>query len=166
MGPCVIAENVCSCCILFAYELRANFLQDCFMERREFLKKAAATTVVTSLSAKLLRCATDSFPYRWGTRERKFPSWGLAVITSAGDRKEALLSASKQRKIRYIGFTGHKSPDIHLKMLQTAFAHQFTFDSLQCHEPANQRGHYRVRIACNSSAGARGCRKLQSHGQG
>ena len=35
-----------------------------FMERREFLKKAAATTVVTSLSAKLLRGATDSFPYR------------------------------------------------------------------------------------------------------
>src|SRR6202035_5315390 len=44
---------------------------------------------------------------------------------------EALLSARKQGKIRYIGFTGHKSPDIHLKMLQTAFAHQFTFDAVQ-----------------------------------
>jgi uncharacterized protein len=44
---------------------------------------------------------------------------------------EARLSARKQGKIRYIGFSGHKSPDIHLKMLQTAFAHQFTFDAVQ-----------------------------------
>jgi hypothetical protein len=34
------------------------------MERREFLKTAATSTVVTSLSAKLLRGATDSFPHR------------------------------------------------------------------------------------------------------
>jgi uncharacterized protein len=44
--------------------LCANFLQDWFTERREFLKEAAATTVATSLSAKLLRGATDSVPYR------------------------------------------------------------------------------------------------------
>ena len=37
----------------------------------------------------------------------------------------------KQGKVRYIGFTGHKSPDIHLKMLETAFAHKFTFDAVQ-----------------------------------
>jgi len=44
---------------------------------------------------------------------------------------EAVLEAKKQGKVRYIGFTGHKSPDIHLKMLETAFAHQFTFDAVQ-----------------------------------
>ncbi len=44
---------------------------------------------------------------------------------------EAALEAKKQGKIRYIGFTGHKSPDIHLKMLKTAAAHQFTFDTVQ-----------------------------------
>ena len=44
---------------------------------------------------------------------------------------EAALEAKKQGKIRYIGFTGHKSPDIHLKMLNTAFAHDFTFDTVQ-----------------------------------
>ncbi len=44
---------------------------------------------------------------------------------------EAALAAKKQGKIRYIGFTGHKSPDIHLKMLETGFAHQFTFDAVQ-----------------------------------
>jgi predicted aldo/keto reductase-like oxidoreductase len=44
---------------------------------------------------------------------------------------EAVLEAKKQGKVRFIGFTGHKSPDIHLKMLETAFAHQFTFDAVQ-----------------------------------
>jgi len=42
-----------------------------------------------------------------------------------------VLEAKKQGKVRYIGFTGHKSPDIHLKMLETAFAHGFTFDAVQ-----------------------------------
>jgi predicted aldo/keto reductase-like oxidoreductase len=44
---------------------------------------------------------------------------------------EAVLEARKKGKIRYIGFTGHKSPEIHLKMLETAFAHEFTFDAVQ-----------------------------------
>jgi uncharacterized protein len=54
-----------------------------------------------------------------------------ARIFGQGGSMEALLSARRQGKIRYIGFTGHKSPDIHLKMLETAFAHQFTFDAVQ-----------------------------------
>jgi aryl-alcohol dehydrogenase-like predicted oxidoreductase len=44
---------------------------------------------------------------------------------------EAAIAAKKAGKIRYIGFTGHKDPDIHLKMLSTAFAHGFTFDAVQ-----------------------------------
>ena len=52
-------------------------------------------------------------------------------IFAAGGGMEAMLAAQKAGKVRYIGFTGHKSPDIHLKMLNTAFAHQFTFDSVQ-----------------------------------
>jgi len=52
-------------------------------------------------------------------------------IFSEGGGMEALLAARKQGKIRYIGFTGHKSPDIHLRMLETAFAHEFTFDAVQ-----------------------------------
>ncbi len=54
-----------------------------------------------------------------------------ARIMGAGGGMEAVLEAKKQGKVRYIGFTGHKSPDIHLKMLETAFAHQFTFDAVQ-----------------------------------
>jgi predicted aldo/keto reductase-like oxidoreductase len=52
-------------------------------------------------------------------------------IFGAGGSIEAAAEAKKQGKIRYVGFTGHKSPDIHLKMLNTAFAHKFTFDSVQ-----------------------------------
>jgi predicted aldo/keto reductase-like oxidoreductase len=52
-------------------------------------------------------------------------------IFAKGGGMEAVLEAKKQGKIRYIGFTGHKSPDIHLKMLNTAFAHDFTFDAVQ-----------------------------------
>jgi uncharacterized protein len=44
---------------------------------------------------------------------------------------EAAEEAKKAGKIRYIGFTGHKSPVIHLHMLQTAFNHGFTFDTVQ-----------------------------------
>ncbi len=44
---------------------------------------------------------------------------------------EAALEAKDAGKIRYIGFTGHKSPAIHLKMLQTAADHGFRFDAVQ-----------------------------------
>ncbi|PYT77973.1 MAG: aldo/keto reductase [Acidobacteria bacterium] len=44
---------------------------------------------------------------------------------------QAVLEAQKAGKVRYIGFTGHKSPDIHLKMLETATAHKSHFDAVQ-----------------------------------
>ena len=54
-----------------------------------------------------------------------------ARIFGAGGGMEAVLEAKKQGKVRYIGFTGHKSPDIHFKMLEVAFSHDFTFDAVQ-----------------------------------
>jgi predicted aldo/keto reductase-like oxidoreductase len=52
-------------------------------------------------------------------------------IFAPGGSFEAILEAKRQGKVRYIGFTGHKNPDFHLKMLHTGFAHNFTFDSVQ-----------------------------------
>jgi aryl-alcohol dehydrogenase-like predicted oxidoreductase len=48
---------------------------------------------------------------------------------------EALLEAKKAGKIRYIGFTGHKDPVVHVRMLDVAEAHSFKFDS--CQMPLN-----------------------------
>lgn len=48
---------------------------------------------------------------------------------------EALLSAKKAGKIRYIGFTGHKDPAVHLRMLEVASANHFSFDA--CQMPLN-----------------------------
>src|SRR5580704_5433052 len=52
-------------------------------------------------------------------------------IFASGGAMEAALGAKKAGKIRYIGFTEHKSPDIHLKMLKIAASHQFRFDTVQ-----------------------------------
>ena len=48
-----------------------------------------------------------------------------------GNVIDVLVQAKKEGKIRFIGFTGHKSPDIHLHMLETASKHDFTFDTVQ-----------------------------------
>lgn len=52
-------------------------------------------------------------------------------VFAPGGAFEAVLAAKEAGKVRYIGFTGHKDPDIHLNMLNTAFAHGFTFDAVQ-----------------------------------
>src|SRR6476660_7330039 len=52
-----------------------------------------------------------------------------------GGSLEALLEAKKAGKIRYIGFTGHKDPAVHLRMLDVAAQHKFHFDA--CQMPLN-----------------------------
>lgn len=52
-------------------------------------------------------------------------------VFSPGGAMEAVLAARQAGKVRYIGFTGHKSPEVHLRMLQTASDHGFTFDAVQ-----------------------------------
>jgi aryl-alcohol dehydrogenase-like predicted oxidoreductase len=42
-------------------------------------------------------------------------------IFAPGGSAEAMLKAKEQGKVRYIGFTGHKSPDIHKRMLSQGF---------------------------------------------
>ncbi len=48
-----------------------------------------------------------------------------------GGAIEAMIEARKAGKARFLGFTGHKSPAIHLKMLETAKKHGFRFDTVQ-----------------------------------
>jgi len=44
---------------------------------------------------------------------------------------EALVAARKAGKLRYIGFTGHKDPSVHLHALEVAEQHGFMFDAVQ-----------------------------------
>lgn len=54
----------------------------------------------------------------------------------------ALVEARTAGKLRYIGFTGHKDPRIHLHMLEVARDHDFSFDTVQM--PLNvMDAHYR-----------------------
>lgn len=52
-------------------------------------------------------------------------------IFAAGGSLEYLEKAKKEGKVRFIGFTGHKSPEIHLHMIETATKHNYTFDTVQ-----------------------------------
>jgi predicted aldo/keto reductase-like oxidoreductase len=50
---------------------------------------------------------------------------------AAGGALEAVMEAKKAGKVRYIGFTGHKDPVVHLRMLEVAAQHKFHFDACQ-----------------------------------
>jgi predicted aldo/keto reductase-like oxidoreductase len=52
-------------------------------------------------------------------------------IFGEGGAMEAFEDAKKAGKLRYIGFTGHKDPRIHLQMLDVAAERGFHFDAVQ-----------------------------------
>jgi len=63
-------------------------------------------------------------------------------IFHAKGANAALVEARAAGKIRYIGFTGHKDPRIHLYMLEVAAENSFKFDTVQM--PLNvMDAHYR-----------------------
>ena len=88
-------------------------------------KKEAATQIEQSLE----RLQTDCIDLvqhheilRFEDPNRIFAEDGAQV---------AMLEAQKAGKIRYIGFTGHKDPRIHLYMLEVAQENGFRFDTAQ-----------------------------------
>ena len=52
-------------------------------------------------------------------------------IFAEGGAQEAVLAAQKAGKVRFIGFTGHKDPLVHLRMHEVAAKHRFRFDAEQ-----------------------------------
>jgi predicted aldo/keto reductase-like oxidoreductase len=52
-------------------------------------------------------------------------------IFDEGGAMEAVFAAKQAGKIRFIGFTGHKDPHVHLYMLNVAQQHGFHFDTVQ-----------------------------------
>ncbi|WP_165221553.1 aldo/keto reductase [Aquisphaera insulae] len=90
----------------------------------------------SNLDDSLRRLRTDHLDL-WQFHEINYdndPEW----IFSAGGALEFALKAKEQGKVRHIGFTGHKHPEIHLKMLGMPF----DWESVQM--PLNVLdGHYR-----------------------
>ncbi len=82
-------------------------------------------TAMRMLEESLIRLRTDYLDV-WQIHEVVY--WNDPDLIFAPDgAAEALLQAKKDGKVRFVGFTGHKHPDIHLKML----SHDFPFDTVQ-----------------------------------
>jgi aryl-alcohol dehydrogenase-like predicted oxidoreductase len=84
-----------------------------------------ARTAMRQLEQSLRRLQTDYLDLwqiheciYYNDPERHFAKGGVV---------EALERARREGKVRYIGFTGHKDPEIHLEML----SHEYPFDSCQ-----------------------------------
>ena len=52
-------------------------------------------------------------------------------VFAKGGALEAAMAAKQAGKVRHIGFTGHKDPLVHRRMLEVADAHGFHFDTVQ-----------------------------------
>ena len=52
-------------------------------------------------------------------------------VFNEGGSMEAVVAAKQAGKIRFIGFTGHKDPHVHLYMMEVAQKHGFHFDTVQ-----------------------------------
>jgi predicted aldo/keto reductase-like oxidoreductase len=107
--------------------LRDGYRQKAFLMTK--IDGRTKTAAVTQLNESLRRLQTDRIDLlqfheviRDSDPDRVF---------AEGGAMEAVLEAKKAGKVRFIGFTGHKSPEIHLKMLATASKHGFRFDAVQ-----------------------------------
>ena len=107
--------------------LRDGYRQKAFlMSKIDGRSKAAATSQIDESLRRLQTDRIDLLQFHEVIREND-----PQRIFAEGGAMEAVIHAQKAGKIRFIGFTGHKSPDIHLKMLATAAQHKFTFDAVQ-----------------------------------
>lgn len=82
-------------------------------------------TAIQMLEESLNRLRTDHLDI-WQIHEVIYDSDPDLIFRPNG-AAEALVQAKKDGKVRFVGFTGHKDPEIHLKML----SHDFPFDTVQ-----------------------------------
>ncbi len=83
------------------------------------------TMAMQMLEESLRRLRTDHLDV-WQIHEVVYEN-DPDLIFAPNGAAEALLQAKQQGKVRLVGFTGHKDPSIHLRML----AHGFPFDTVQ-----------------------------------
>jgi predicted aldo/keto reductase-like oxidoreductase len=107
--------------------LRDGYRQRAFLMSKIDGREAPAAT--RQLDESLQRLETDRLDLvqiheiiREGDPQRVFAPGGAI---------EALVAARQAGKVRFIGFTGHKSPRWHLEMLRVGDEHGFAFDTVQ-----------------------------------
>src|SRR6266851_10380135 len=131
---------------------RGNDAADAGISRRGFLGLAAASILLAHIDQQSPRSESrNGIPYRTLGRSKEKvsliglggyhlgnqadPQESIRIIRTGLDEVVNFLDncpgGAKGWQIRHIGFTGHKGPDIHLKMLTTALKHGFTFDAVQ-----------------------------------
>lgn len=104
--------------------------------------KEAATTAARN--RRTIAHLPSRFVSRWarggrpphGRSAHNNGAYAIGIIRDIwSDEPFRWLDAKKSGKLRSIGFTGHRSPPIHLHMLETADKHGFSFDAVQIREP-------------------------------
>src|SRR5580704_6114170 len=107
--------------------LRDGYRQKAFlMSKIDGRTRAAATAQINESLRRLRTDRIDLLQFHEVIRDDDADR-----IFAEGGGMEAVQEAQKAGKIRFVGFTGHKSPAIHLKMLATASHHGFAFDAVQ-----------------------------------
>lgn len=107
--------------------LRDGYRQKAFlMTKIDGRTKSAATAHLNESLRRLQTDRVDLLQFHEVIRETDPDR-----VFAQGGGMEAVLEAQKAGKVRFIGFTGHKSPGIHLKMLAAASRHGFKFDAVQ-----------------------------------
>src|SRR5437879_7123737 len=85
----------------------------------------SAALALKMLEESLTRLCTDHLDL-WQVHGVSFDN-DPALAYAKGGVLEALDRAKKAGKVRFVGFTGHKAPEVHLEMLRRGYA----FDSVQ-----------------------------------
>ncbi len=102
-----------------------GYRQKAFLMTKDCAHDRKAHHSMYKLEQSLKRLKTDYLDL-WQLHEVVWeddPDW----IFAPGGSAEALVKAKEEGKVRYIGFTGHKHPDIFKRML----SHGFPFDAVQ-----------------------------------
>jgi predicted aldo/keto reductase-like oxidoreductase len=96
-----------------------------FLMTKNCAHDRTATNSMVKLEESLRRLRTDHLDL-WQIHEVTFPD-DPDRIFARGGAAEAMLKAKEEGKVRFIGFTGHKSPAIFRRML----SQDFPWDTLQ-----------------------------------
>lgn len=105
--------------------LRDGYREKAFLMTKVCTHERGKDVAMKQLEESLRRLKTDYLDL-WQIHEVVY--WNSPELNfREGGAVEALEQAKKQGKVRFIGFTGHKHPEIHLKML----SYKYPFDACQ-----------------------------------